>query len=172
MDKLSAGLLAALAYAFISCVPPDARVATVEVDAELRPSVEFAIYFWTRAGASLDWQIGRCGDPVDAGQEWPLCVSVHEGDPGEDDLGVCEYTSALGREIIVAPGMAPNVLDEVMVHEVGHALRLRHVDDDKLDVMRPRGLGRYCVGPGTRGQWAARYGGEELHEICVDLGAP
>ena len=141
----------------------DLRHADIVVPQEDILQVQDAISFWQRAGAELDWVItDKCTYDFDR-----ECLEIKDGELGTMEFG--EYRLTLrGAKITIAQfPWTREIYQEVLRHEMGHAMGLNHTKDG-FDVMTDDGLGGFkCVTAETNAQWKQIYG-VGLKEICEE----
>jgi len=121
--------------------PPVLTVHAIAVD--LTPALRAAIERW-RAAAGIDVRIGRGGVGVYRG----ACASDHDlgcyrvqwSACGDGD-GMCAW-----RSIAVTPRASALVEELVLVHELGHAMGVRHIDHVRA-VMGSTLSGDECITP-------------------------
>lgn len=186
-----------VALASVACSSPDRRSAEVVVESEvLEEATVFAISNWQKAvGPEMDWVLSNaCGyedrtcvrirlaesdvtpyQPGDAlKEEHPQAIvaGYTTGHIDHVDLDRHEYITVLPWSL--KQNTMPLNLYSLLTHEIGHALGLKHIDEETrsgeplYDVMYPMGSanGHDCIGPKTLNLYNSYYGTNHQEPFC------
>lgn len=157
--RLAPTLLCALIVcATPSCARPDPRTADVVVEhVALEDGFAYGVQVWQQAGAGLDWQ----ARPSCRSER--VCVRLRLGDLKPPTVGLARVGDDWAT-VTISTKLRAWEVDTVVAHEFGHVLGLRHAPEGDA-LMRPDGVGPWCMRATTRADWAVLYA-SELHELC------